>query len=174
MGRTRYGEMTCSIARTLDVIGDAWTPLILRDLAIGITRFDTLQRDLGISRKVLSRRLAELAGHGIVKAVPYQQNPPRHDYRLTERGAELVLVLIAMQSWGDRWVFGESEAPVVLRHDGCGATTRAVLTCTSCGGELRPGEVTPLPGPGLRAGPGTTEAVAALERLSEASAAGGP
>ncbi|HEX8744876.1 MAG TPA: helix-turn-helix domain-containing protein [Thermoleophilaceae bacterium] len=167
MGRNRYGEMTCSIARTMEVVGDAWAPLVLRDVALGITRFDVLQRDLGVSRKVLSRRLDDLVESGVLTAVPYQHNPPRHDYLLTEKGADLVTVLIAMQRWGDRWVFGEGGAPVVLRHEGCGAATAAVLTCAACGEELRPGEVTALPGPGLRDGPGTFEAAPRVRANAE-------
>jgi DNA-binding HxlR family transcriptional regulator len=161
--------MSCSIARTLDVIGDAWAPLILRDVALGISRFDVLQRDLGVSRKVLSRRLDELVEAEVLSPVPYQDNPTRHDYVLTEKGADLVLVLLAMQRWGDRWVFGEGGAPVVLRHETCGAATTAVLSCSACGGELRPGEVTPLAGPGLRTGPGTSESAPRLHANAKRS-----
>lgn len=172
MPRTSFDDMRCSIARTLNVIGGWWTPLVLRDLAIGVTRFDAIQRDLGISRKVLSQRLAALVEHGIVEQVAYQEHPPRHDYVLTEKGADLAMVLLAMQAWGDRWVFGRADAPVILRHETCGNATEVLLACTECGEELRPDNVTLLPGPGLEDGPGTSEAAAALERLRVASGSG--
>ena len=108
MARASYDHLNCSIARTMEVIGDAWTPLILRDIAIGITRFDALQRDLGISRKVLSERLAALVEHGVLAREPYQDKPTRYDYYPTEKGADLGFVLLAMQTWGNRWIFGET------------------------------------------------------------------
>lgn len=166
MQRTPFDEMTCSVARTLDVVGEWWTPLIVRDLSLGISRFDAIQRDLGLSRKVLTERLARLVDHGVVERVPYQHNPPRHDYRLTEKGADLATVILAMTAWGDRWVFGESERPLVFRHDACGSETRPVLACSQCGETIRPHELTPVAGPGLRAGPGTSEVPAALERIA--------
>jgi DNA-binding HxlR family transcriptional regulator len=164
--------MSCSVARTLDVVGEWWTPLIVRDLSLGISRFDAIQRDLGISRKVLAQRLERLVEHGVVDRTAYQDNPPRYDYRLTEKGADLAAVVLAMTAWGDRWVFGEDRRPLLFRHEACGAETRPVLACSSCGGELRPGELTPLAGPGLRAAPGTAEVPAALARLHDRAASG--
>ena len=164
MARTSLDQMNCSIARTLDVIGDAWTPLILRDIAVGITRFDAIQRDLGISRKVLSERLASLVEHGVLTRVAYQDKPTRYDYYPTAKGADLAHVLLAMQAWGDRWIFGESGPPVVFRHATCGEVTSSVPTCSNCGGELKVGEITPLAGPGFDPGPGTSELPAAFER----------
>lgn len=163
MERASFRDMTCSIARTLDVIGDTWTPLILRDIGLGITRFETMQRNLGISRKVLARRLAALVEHGVVQRVRYQDNPTRYDYLPTEKGVELLYILLAMKTWGDRWVFGEGEHPMLFRH-ACGATTDPVMTCPECGDVIRPGEVTPVAGPGLSPGPGTSEIPAALDR----------
>jgi DNA-binding HxlR family transcriptional regulator len=170
--RTSFDRMTCSVARTLDVVGEWWTPLIVRDLSLGISRFDAIQRNLGISRKVLTERLAHLLEHGVVERAAYQDNPVRYDYALTEKGADLATVILAMTAWGDRWVFGESERPLLFRHDSCGADTSPVLTCSGCGEPLRAGELTPVPGPGLRAGPGTSEVPAALARLRAGVAAG--
>lgn len=169
MQRTSFDQMSCSVARTLDVLGEWWTPLIVRDLSLGITRFGALQRDLGISRKVLTQRLEALLAHGVVERAAYQRNPVRYDYRLTEKGADLVTVVLAMTAWGDRWVFGADERPLLLRHERCGALTDPVLCCSSCGDPLQPGGVTALPGPGLGAGPGTREVPGALARLSEAT-----
>jgi DNA-binding HxlR family transcriptional regulator len=168
MARTALDEMNCSIARTLDVIGDAWTPLILRDIALGITRFDAIQRDLGISRKVLSERLAALVEHGVLARSPYQDKPARYDYHPTEKGADLAFVLLAMQAWGDRWAFGEAGPPVLLRHESCGALVDVVPACSNCGERLSVADITPLRGPGFQPGPGTAEVFAALERRAGA------
>jgi DNA-binding HxlR family transcriptional regulator len=157
--------MTCSVARTLDVVGEWWTPLIVRDLMLGISRFDALRDDLGISRKVLTERLARLVEHGVAERVPYQDNPPRYDYRLTEKGADLAAVVLAMTAWGDRWAFGEDERPLLFHHTACGSATSPVLACSACGEPLRARELVPVAGPGLRAGPGTAGVPAALERM---------
>jgi DNA-binding HxlR family transcriptional regulator len=165
--RTSFDRMSCSVARTLDVVGEWWTPLIVRDLSLGISRFDAIQRDLGISRKVLAQRLERLLEHGVVDRVAYQDNPPRYDYRLTEKGADLAAVVLAMTAWGDRWVFGDERRPMLFRHDACGSVTRPVLACSECGEAISPHELTPLPGPGLSGRPGTSEVPAALERLAQ-------
>lgn len=162
MPRASFNEMSCSVARTLEVVGERWTPLIVRDLLFGLTRFDAIQRDLGISRKVLSERLAALGEHGVVERVRYQQHPPRHDYVLTRKGLELAGVLLAMKTWGDRWACPEAGPPLLLRHECCGALTDVVPACSHCGDPLRPSEVTVALGPGASASPGTSELYAAL------------
>jgi DNA-binding HxlR family transcriptional regulator len=153
--RTSFADMTCSIARTLDVVGEWWSPLILRDAHLGITRFDELRSDLGISRKVLSERLERLVEHGVLERRAYSERPPRHEYVLTDKGRELVDVLLAMIAWGDRWAAGEAGAPVLLRHDTCGELTHAEIRCAHCSGSLHAHEVTVEAGPGGSAGPGT-------------------
>jgi DNA-binding HxlR family transcriptional regulator len=155
MQRTSFADMTCSIARTLDVAGEWWSPLILRDVHLGITRFDDLRRDLGISRRVLSERLERLVERGVLERRIYSQRPPRHDYLLTEKGRELVDVLLAMVAWGDRWVSGDDGPPVLLRHQRCGELTTAEIHCAMCGELLHADDVTVEPGPGGSAGPGT-------------------
>jgi DNA-binding HxlR family transcriptional regulator len=171
MQRTSFDRMTCSVARTLDVVGEWWTPLIVRDLSLGISRFDAIQRDLGISRKVLAQRLEHLLDHGVIERTAYQDHPVRYDYFLTEKGADLAAVTLAMTAWGDRWVFGEERRPLLFRHDACGAETSPVLSCSSCGQAMHPGELTPLAGPGLRPDPGTSEVPAALARIHDRAAA---
>ncbi|WP_354700888.1 putative HTH-type transcriptional regulator [Paraconexibacter sp. AEG42_29] len=165
MPHTPFADMSCSVARTLDIIGDRWTPLVLRDVALGISRFDRIQSNLGVSRKVLTQRLNHLVEHGVVQRVAYQEHPPRHDYHLTERGAELAVVLLAVQSWGDRWVPTEDGPPVVWRHERCGQFAQAQVTCSCCGEPLRAGEVVPFLGPRTDPGPGASEVPAAVARI---------
>src|SRR3954447_24414003 len=99
MQRTKFGDMACSIARTLDVIGEPWSPLILRDVFVGIDRFEQIQADLGISRKVLTERLKWLVESGVLAREQYETRPPRFRYVLTEQGTELVDLLMVMVAW---------------------------------------------------------------------------
>lgn len=148
MQRTRFGEMACSIARTLDIAGEPWSPLIVRDVFVGITRFDDIQRDLGISRKVLAARLKWLVEQGVLERRAYSEHPPRHEYRLTPKGFDLCGVLLAIATWGDRWTAGDTGPPVLYRHRTCGELTRAELRCAQCGDPLHADDVDVEPGPG--------------------------
>lgn len=141
MQRTRFGDMACSIARALEVAGEPWSPLIIRDVWAGLTRFDEIQRDLGISRKVLAERLKWLVAHGVLEQRPYCERPPRHEYRLTQKGEELADVLLAIIAWGDRWTADEAGPPVLLRHRACGHLTTAELRCAHCSGSLHASDV---------------------------------
>jgi DNA-binding HxlR family transcriptional regulator len=147
MQRTSFGHMTCSIARTLDVIGEPWSPLILRDVWVGMSRFDQLQADLGISRKVLTERLNHLVDHNVLERRPYD-NRPRYEYHLTEKGAELVDLLMVMKGWGDKWLAGEAGPPVLYRHHACGEIADVDLHCTRCDKPMHAADVDILPGPG--------------------------
>lgn len=155
MTRTSLSEVACSIARATDLFGDAWTALIMRDVLAGVTRFDYIARDLGISRKVLTARLSRLVEEGILVRERYQERPPREDYRPTPKGEELYPVLLALMNWGDRWYSGPGGVPVRIHHDTCGQDTAPVTACAHCGEPLAVGNTTPLPGPGGRLGPGT-------------------
>jgi DNA-binding HxlR family transcriptional regulator len=166
MQRTSFAGMTCSIARTLDVAGEWWSPLIVRDVHLGITRFDDMRRDLGISRKVLSERLERLVEQGVLQRRAYSDRPPRHEYLLTDKGREFVDVLLAMIAWGDRWTAGDAGPPVLLRHDACGELTHAEVRCARCGRLLHADEVTIEPGPGGSAGRGTS---VVAERLASSA-----
>ena len=147
MQRTNFREMACSIARTLDVIGEPWSPLILRDVWVGMNRFDEIQADLGISRKVLTERLNHLVDQGVLERRPYDRRP-RYEYHLTAKGTELVDVLMAMAGWGDRWLAGELGPPVLYRHHACGEVSGAGLRCTRCGEPMHANTVDVIPGPG--------------------------
>ena len=154
MTRTDLAAMHCSIARTMDVLGDAWAALILRDVFAGITRFDAIQADLGISRKVLAARLDELVARGILTRRAYSEHPPRFDYVATESGRDLHPVLLAIMAYGDRWLAPDGP-PVEIRHGACGRRTRAVVACAECGAPLTAEDALPEAGPGARIGAGT-------------------
>jgi len=141
--------MACSIARTLDVAGEPWSPLILRDVMVGNTRFDGIQRGLGISRKVLAERLKWLVAQGVLERRAYSERPPRFEYTLTQKGRELCDVLLAITAWGDRWTAGEAGPPVLIRHHACGELTHAELRCAHCGEPLHADAVDFEPGPAL-------------------------
>jgi DNA-binding HxlR family transcriptional regulator len=147
MQRTSFGEMACSIARTLDVFGEPWTPLVLRDVWVGINRFDQIQADLGISRKVLTERLNHLVEQGVLERRPYDQRP-RYEYALTDKGTELTELLMVMVAWGDKWLAGKAGPPVLYRHHACGEISNVELSCARCGEPMRPGDIDLLPGPG--------------------------
>ena len=149
MQRTDFALMPCSIARTLAIAGEAWSPLVIRDVFIGINRFDDLQRDLGISRKVLAERLRHLVEAGMLERRPYSKRPLRHEYVLTEMGSEFVDVLMAIVGWGDRWTAGDAGPPVLYRHRSCGEITHVVPHCSACGEELHSTDVEVEPGPGF-------------------------
>ena len=149
MQRTDFTQMQCSIARSLGVAGEPWSPLIVRDVYIGLRRFDELQRDLGISRKVLAERLAHLVDAGILERRPYSERPPRDEYALTEMGEEFVDVLMTMVRWGDRWTAGDAGPPALYRHRACGQITHVVPTCAACGEEMHSADVDVEPGPGF-------------------------
>ena len=148
MQRTDFGEMACSIARTLDVIGEPWSPLVLRNVYIGITRFEQLQQTLGISRKVLAERLRWLVERGVLEQRAYSSRPPRHEYVLTQMGTELCDLLLVMVGWGDRWLAGEAGPPVLYRHHACGQISHVELTCSVCGEPMRATDVDVVAGPG--------------------------
>ncbi|WP_432488283.1 winged helix-turn-helix transcriptional regulator [Kineococcus sp. SYSU DK018] len=135
MKRTSSADWQCSVARTTDLIGDWWTPLVLRDASRGTTRFDDFQASLGISRNVLSQRLERLVGEGMLLPRPYSLRPPRQEYLLTEKGRDFFGVILAMMAWGDRWL-ADGEPPFPLRHTTCGHVTTPQVTCTQCGGRL--------------------------------------
>jgi DNA-binding HxlR family transcriptional regulator len=141
MKRTALSDHPCSIARTLDVAGEWWTPLILRDVAYGVQRFAAIQEDLGISANVLADRLDTLVGEGILQRSVYQQRPERHEYRLTDKGADLIPALLALMQWGDRWAWPGGRGPVRVLHEPCGHDVRVEVRCPHCEREAAAGEL---------------------------------
>ncbi|MGW9368648.1 winged helix-turn-helix transcriptional regulator [Streptomyces xanthophaeus] len=155
MTRTPLSAVACSIARATDLFGDAWTALIMRDVLLGIRRFDELAEDLGLSRKVLAARLARLVEEGVLTRERYQASPPREEYVATEKGRELYPVLLTLMAWGDKWYAEPEGPPARIRHDVCGHIAIPVVACDACREPLTPATTTQLPGPGGRVGPGT-------------------
>ena len=139
--------LICSIATTLDVIGDRWSLLILRDVFRGARRFSEIQTDLGIAKNLLSDRLTSLVGHGVLERIPYQERPVRYEYRLTPKGADLSTALIALMGWGDRW-YASNGAPTVLVHERCGEPLEQLVRCPECDETVSPGAIRSRPGPG--------------------------
>ena len=150
MKRRSFEDMNCSVAQALEIVGEWWTLLILRDAFVGIRRFDDFQVRLGISRNVLTTRLDALVEHGVLQRVQYSEHPPRDEYRLTPKGRGLWTVLHALREWGDEWVVGQDKASIVLRHDDHQCTTE--LHCTQCGDKLGIRDVRLVPGPGADEG----------------------
>jgi DNA-binding HxlR family transcriptional regulator len=166
MHKISFAEMRCSLARSLDRIGDWWTLLIIRDLYLGVCRFDEIAEDLGISRNLLTARLARLVETRIVVRVPYSHSPLRHEYRLAEAGTDLIPVILALTAWGDRWVQPSEGQPIRFRHEKCGCALEAVVTCVSCGGTVAAEDVSAHPGPGGAALAGTRVVARRLARPS--------
>lgn len=147
----------CSIQRTLDIIGDRWTLLILRDLFRGVRRFSLIQADLGIAKNLLADRLVALVDAEIVDKVPYQQRPLRHEYRLTAKGRALSPALMALMRWGDEWC-GDGRAPTELIHAACDTRLELQSWCTTCNEPVAPLQIASRPGPGRASAEGGVHA----------------
>jgi DNA-binding HxlR family transcriptional regulator len=147
MRRTSFEDVRCSVAQCLEVVGEWWSLLIIRDAFLGVTRFDDFQDRLGISRGVLNQRLIHLVDNGVLERVPYQDHPPRSEYRLTPKGRDLWHVVTAMRQWGDRWAAPDGP-PLQVRHRSCGELTEAVPTCAHCGERMDVHSVIAEAGPG--------------------------
>lgn len=138
------GNQPCSIARTLSVLGDRWTMLILRNAFMGMRRFDDFQENLGVTRHVLSERLKRLVEHEIFVKTPYMDRQERFEYRLSEKGLELYPVLMTMASWADKWMDEGKGAPVVYEHRQCGQQFTPILVCSVCKEPIHAKQVKPI------------------------------
>lgn len=151
MLRREYDTQTCSIARALEVVGERWSLLIVRDVLNGIRRFDDLTESLGITRSVLAARLERLVGEGVLRRRVYQERPVRHEYVATAKGVELVPVLMHLMQWGDRHYPDPRGRPRVVAHRGCGGAPDGHLHCDRCGVPLEPRDLESRPGPAVAA-----------------------
>jgi DNA-binding HxlR family transcriptional regulator len=138
----------CSVARSVAVIGDRWTLMILRDLFLGVRRFEDFERRLGISRSIIAGRLKALVDEAVLRKDAYQDRPVRYEYRLTEKGLSLHPVILAIVHWGDEHCAGETGPPLLHQHKTCGCDFTPVMTCSACHQPLTARDVAVRPGPG--------------------------
>jgi DNA-binding HxlR family transcriptional regulator len=145
-----YDTQVCSVARTLEVMGDRWTMLIIRNVFLGLRRFDDLQGNLGIARNVLSDRLGRLVDEGILERRRYQERPERFEYRLTDKGIDLWPVMVSLMKWGDRHAPEEAGPPTLILHRDCGGEIDERFVCSACGELVDARSSEARPGPGAR------------------------
>jgi DNA-binding HxlR family transcriptional regulator len=142
-----YPDQNCSVARTLEIVGERWTLLIVRDAFLGRRRFDEFQESLGIARNVLTDRLTRLVEEGILERVRYSERPERHEYHLTPKGRDLQIAMAGLRQWGDKYL--SEKPPRIMRRK---SDRRPVIAAfVPKGAEvLRPDEIESVPGPGSR------------------------
>ena len=145
MKLAEIGNQPCSIARALSEVGDGWSLMLVRDAFYGRTRFSDFVTYSGAQKTIVSDRLKRLVADGIFQRAQYEQHPARHEYRLTDKGADLAHVMLALSAWGDRWLDEGNGAPVRITHTTCGGDAGPKVRCAHCGGHLAAGQ--------LRAGP---------------------
>jgi len=165
-----YDSQTCSIASALEVVGERWSLLIVREVFLGARRFDEIQADLGIARNVLQTRLTKLVGAGVLERRPYRERPPRYEYFLTDKGLDLWPTMVSLMQWGDRHAAPSAGPPVLLEHRGCGGAVDEHRICASCGARLSARDVRALAGPGARADHPLLRRLHAGEREATAAA----
>lgn len=141
---------SCSIARTLDIVGEKWALLAVREVFLGDRRFDEMVRRTGAPRDTLAARLHTLVGAGILERRRYSEHPARFEYYLTDAGRDLYPVIMTLMRWGDQYLAGQAGPPLVLEHH-CGHEVTAELVCQACGEPLRPTDTRPLTGRGALA-----------------------
>lgn len=152
LGQT-YDNQLCSIARTLEVVGERWSLLIIRDALLGLRRFEEYQDSLGIARNVLARRLSKLVDDRLLDRVCYQERPARYEYRPTDKAKDLLTALLSLMHWGDEHTENPLGLPRITSHTECGGNVREQLACTECGQTVGPDAVQMLPGPALTGSP---------------------
>jgi DNA-binding HxlR family transcriptional regulator len=150
--RDQYSAENCSVKRTLDIVGEKWTLLVLREAFYGARRFDEFQRRLGCARNLLAERLASLVAAGLLSREAYREPKQRErsEYRLTDKGLDLLPAVIALMHWGDTWEADPAGPPVVVAHRSCHQPVELVLRCSSHKRPLTARETEALPGPGAR------------------------
>ena len=137
-------EVSCPIARSLSILGDRWTLLIIRNAFMHTCRFDDFQNQLGMTRHLLAERLKRLVEHKIIEKKPYQHSPVRYEYKFTEQGLALYPILLAFTKWGNDWMNQEQEYPTVSYiHKSCGHETGLIIRCQCCGEPLTRANTSP-------------------------------
>jgi DNA-binding HxlR family transcriptional regulator len=148
--RLAYSAENCSVTRALEIVGEKWSLLILREAFFGLRRFEEFQKALGCARNLLSTRLSSLVDHGVMERTEYREEGqrPRPEYQLTEMGKDLLPTVIALLNWGDRWISGAGRSPLHVRHKTCGARVQTQIVCTRGHASLKLQDIVPAPGPG--------------------------
>ncbi|MEV4423424.1 helix-turn-helix domain-containing protein [Patulibacter sp. NPDC049589] len=146
-----FDSATCSVARSLEIVGQPWVLLVLREAFYGLRRFSDIQDHLGVSRSVLAARLDGMVTEGLLERRPYREPGQRErtEYVLTDKGRDLYPVIVALRQWGDRYLAGDEGAPILTEHAGCGARVHATLVCAE-GHDVGLDEIERRPGPGVR------------------------
>jgi DNA-binding HxlR family transcriptional regulator len=150
--RAAFSAQNCSVARTLSVVGEKWTLLVLREAFYGVRRFSDFQANLGIARNLLTARLTTLVDHGILDRQAYQEpnSRARQEYRLTPKGRDLLPAIIALMQWGDTYLADDIGPAVIIEHNECGGPVHTELRCAHDHGPLTARQTHPIPGPGAR------------------------
>jgi DNA-binding HxlR family transcriptional regulator len=165
MGRTAdYSKERCAIAATLEVVGDPWALLIVRDAFWGVRRFEDWRERLGVARNVLASRLKALVEHGVFEKRRYSERPPRYEYRLTSKGRDLYPVLMTLTAWGDKHAYG-SARPMRLTHTTCGAEIRPQIACAGCGEQILPQDIRRERGEAVTVGEALAQAAATVSAM---------
>lgn len=144
MRETRLAEMDCSVAQTVELVGDKWTLMLVRSMFAfkGLHRFEEFRNELGIAKNILSERLEALVANGIVERRKYSDRPLRSEYHLTAKGQDLLPIVVALLRWGDTYAVGVDGPPVILHHTACDHDTEPYLACSSCHEPITPRSIT--------------------------------
>ncbi len=140
--KKEMGSRICSVARTIEILGDRWIFLIIREAFFGIKTYEEFQRNLGIATNILSDRLKTLVQNGVFKRIKNPDDGRRFVYKLTEKGLDLYPIVLAIMNWGDRWLAGEEEPPLVLYHENCGHRLEPVMKCAHCSETVQARDIT--------------------------------
>jgi DNA-binding HxlR family transcriptional regulator len=153
MRKVSFAAMQCSVAQALEIVGEWWTLLVIRDCFLGVRRFDDFVGRLGISRNVLTDRLDKLVAAGVLERRVYDEGRDRAEYVLTAKGRALWPVITTLREWGDEWITGAGHEPLLVEHRSCGNVMHSRMVCDRCGEPVHAGSVRAVPGPGGSDGP---------------------
>jgi DNA-binding HxlR family transcriptional regulator len=164
LGRT-YDTQNCSAARALELVGERWSLLIIRDALFGHTRFGDFQRSLGMAPNILAARLDSFVAAGLMERQRYSEHPQHYEYLLTSKGRDLAPVIVALTAWGDQHAAPDGP-PIIYEHTACGSQIHQQIHCAACDEQVRNTDI------GIRSGPGLLSQTGHLEQIYEAPGSG--